>query len=100
MFMLLFHWKVGSVRVSHWAVAVADFDLSRSSNRARFAWGKLRSLPTKARPIISLDPVAARETQAKLEWTTGRRRKNKAKQRKTHTQKTVVSDKDFNGARF
>lgn len=52
---------------------MADFDLSRSSNRARFAWGKLRSLPTKARPIISLDPVEARKTQVKLGKTTGKK---------------------------
>lgn len=47
----------GSVNDSHCAVAVADFDRIRSSNIARFACGKIRSLPTKARPIISFEPV-------------------------------------------
>lgn len=47
----------GSVNDNHCAVAVADLDLSKSSNNARFTCGKFLSLPTNARPITSFEPT-------------------------------------------
>lgn len=47
---------ISSVNESHCAVAVDDFDLSKSSNNARFDCGRFLSLPTKARPIASFEP--------------------------------------------
>lgn len=57
------HGMVGSVRDIHWAVAVADFERSRSSKMARCSCGIFLELPTKARPKISLEPVAKNGTK-------------------------------------